>query len=103
MLRLIAILCCSIVLSTAASAAELVRYQAKEWQGKHIHDAEKVKTIAETLTNLGCEVTKHDHNGHTDLKYRCEEWKQLELETHEEAHQWENWLKEYGFETEHKH
>ncbi len=103
MLRVVAVLCCTLAMSSALTAAELVRYRTEQWQSKHIHDTEKVKTIAETLTTLGCEVEQNEHNGHTDLKYRCKEWKQLELETHEDAHQWEDWLKEYGFETEHQH
>ena len=30
-------------------------------------------------------------------------WKQKEYKSPKEAHQWEAWFKEYGFETEHKH
>jgi hypothetical protein len=85
------------------SAAELVRYRAEKWQAKHIHDDKKAKTISGTLTKLGCEVKQDQHNGHIDVKYRCPKWKQLELKSHDEAHKWEKWLKEYGFETQHQH
>ena len=86
-----------------ASAAEIVRYKAEKWQAKHIHDEKKAKTITETLTKLKCEVKKDQHNGHIDVKYRCAKWQQMELKSHDEAHKWEKWLKEYGFQTEHKH
>ena len=91
------------VMTATVMGAETVRYRAKEWQAKHIHDTKKAEKIADTLKSLGCEVEKNDHNGHLDVRYRCPDWKDLELKTHKEAHQWEDWLKEYGFETQHEH
>jgi hypothetical protein len=85
------------------SAEEIVRYRLTEWKRQHLHDAVKGKKIMDTLTKLGCEIQKEDHNGHIDLKYRCPEWKQLELKSHDDAHKWESWLKSFKFETEHKH
>ena len=84
-------------------ADEIVRYQLKDWKAKHIHDAKKTVTIVNTLKKLGCEVKQHQHNGHTDVSYRCPKWRQLELASHEDAHKWEKWLKEFNFKTEHKH
>jgi len=89
--------------ASPAAAEESVRYRCVKWKAKHIHDSEKADKIAATLEKLQCEVEKSDHSGHIDVRYRCPEWKVLELTTHDEAHQWESWLKEYGFETEHKH
>ncbi|MEM1224139.1 MAG: hypothetical protein AAGJ40_00490 [Planctomycetota bacterium] len=89
--------------SASIQAKEAVRYRCVEWKAKHIHDTKKADKIAETLKKLKCEVERHAHNGHEDLKYRCKEWKTLELKTHDEAHQWETWLKQYGFETQHQH
>jgi hypothetical protein len=94
---------CFVVSANDAGAAEIVKYRAEKWQAKHIHDDKKAKTISATLTDLGCEVKQNAHNGHIDVKYRCPKWKQMELKTHEEAHKWEKWLKEYGFETKHEH
>jgi predicted secreted Zn-dependent protease len=88
---------------TSVSAEEIVRYRLPEWKRKHLHDTAKATKIADTLTKLGCEVEKADHNGHIDVKYRCPDWKQLDLDSHEEAHKWEKWLKEFQFQTEHKH
>ncbi len=89
--------------ATSSDAAEIVRYRCKDWKAKHIHDAKKAATIAKTLKQLKCEVKEEKHGNHLDVKYRCVDWKQMELKTHEDAHKWEKWLKEYSFETEHKH
>jgi hypothetical protein len=89
--------------AASVSADEIVRYRLTEWKRQHLHDAAKATKITETLTKLGCEVQKENHNGHIDLKYRCPEWKQLKLNSHADAHKWEAWLKEFKFETEHKH
>jgi len=86
-----------------ATAEEIVRYRLTEWKSQHLHDVAKGKKITETLTKLGCEIKKEDHNGHVDLKYRCPEWKQLDLKSHDEAQKWEAWLTKFKFETEHKH
>jgi hypothetical protein len=86
-----------------AFADEIVRYQLAEWKAKHIHDAKAAETITKTLKKLGCELKQNRHNGHTDVRYRCVKWKDLKLSSHEEAHKWEHWLKEYQFKTEHKH
>lgn len=89
--------------SGEVSAEEVVRYQLTEWKAKHIHDAKKADTISTTLKKLGCELKKGQHDGHIDVKYRCPKWRQLDLDSHDEAHKWEKWLKEYGFKTQHKH
>lgn len=92
-----------LIVPSLAMADEIVRYQLEDWKAKHIHDAKKAKTIAATLKRLGCEMKQAQHNGHIDVRYRCPKWRQLELDSHEEAHKWEKWLKEYEFKTEHKH
>lgn len=89
--------------TVSVSADEIVRYRLTQWKRQHLHDATKAKKITETLTKLGCEVEKADHNGHIDVKYRCPQWKQLNLDSHADAQKWEAWLKEFKFETEHKH
>ena len=89
--------------AVAVGADEVVQYRCVDWKSKHLHDMEKATKIVETLEALGCELEKSDHNGHIDVKYRCEEWRQIEPDTHAEAHKWEEWLKEYEFETKHEH
>ncbi|MEM9587996.1 MAG: hypothetical protein AAGA03_12015 [Planctomycetota bacterium] len=103
MFRASLIILALVCLANTASAAELVRYRCPEWKTKHIHDSKKAKTISETLVKLKCEVKRNAHNGHEDLRYRCKDWTELSLKSHKEALKWEEWLKAYGFQTEHKH
>ena len=103
MFRILLITALMAALPAIASADEIVRYQLSDWKAKHIHDTKKADTIAQTLKKLGCELKKAEHNGHIDVKYRCPKWRQLDLDSHAEAHKWESWLKEFGFRTEHKH
>ena len=86
-----------------AGAAEVVHYQCKEWKAKHIHDAKKAEKISGTLKKLGVEVVESKHDGHIDLKYRCQKEKQLPVKSHQEAVKWEKWFKEYGFKVYHTH
>jgi hypothetical protein len=90
-------------LAEAADQKEDVLYRTVKWQAKHIHDAAKADKIAVTLKKLGCQLKRAEHDGHIDLSYHCPKWKKLSLKTHAEAHQWEKWLKEYGFQTQHQH
>ncbi|MCG8650483.1 MAG: hypothetical protein MI861_11665 [Pirellulales bacterium] len=103
MIRLIVLTIALLAVPTFASGAEIVRYQLSDWKTKHIDDSKKADTIAKTLKKLGCELKKEQHNGHIDLKYRCRKWHEMKLDSHNEAHKWEKWLKEYHFKTEHKH
>ncbi len=103
MIRLTGFLLLVGMLTLSASAAEIVRYRLPTWKAKHIHDSKKADIIADTLGKLKCELERKEHDGHIDVRYRCPQWRQLELKTHEEAHKWEKWLKDYEFETEHKH
>lgn len=98
------LLACSLtLLPSLVMADEVVRYQLTQWKAKHIHDAKKAETIAGTLKKLGCELKRYQHNGHIDVKYRCPKWRELRLDSHADALQWEKWLKEFEFKTEHKH
>lgn len=103
MFRIFAFVVAVALVPAVGSADEIVRYQLSSWKAKHIHDAKKADTITKTLQKLGCELKKEKHNGHIDVKYRCVKWRQLKFDTHEEAHKWEKWLKDYDFKTEHKH
>ncbi len=103
MIRMIVLAAALATTASMAAGDEIVRYQLTEWKAKHIHDAKKADTIAKTLKKLGCELKKEQHNGHIDVKYRCPKWHELKLDSHDDAHKWEKWLKEYEFKTEHKH
>jgi len=85
-----------------AAAKELVSYRLEKWKTTHA-EGDQGDKLVETLKKLRCEVKVGSHGGHTDVNYRCPKWQQLALKSHEEAHQWEGWLKKHGFETKHDH
>lgn len=88
----------------AAAADEfIVEFRLAKWKTAHVNDAKTAKTISDTLKKIGCEVSMHDHDGHTDIKYRCTAWRSLALPSDDAAHKWEAWLKKQGFETKHAH
>ena len=103
MIRMIVLAVALMTVPSLAAADEIVRYRLQDWKAKHIHDAKKAETIAGTLKKLRCEVKRNQHDGHEDVRYRCPKWHELKLKTHDDAHKWEKWFKEYEFETEHKH
>lgn len=103
MIRIAAFLMLLFAAPMVSSAAENVTYQLKDWKAKHMHDTKKADKIIDTLKKLGCEVERHQHGNHYDVKYRCPKARKLELKTHKEALAWEKWLKEYGFVTKHTH
>ena len=78
-------------------------FRMKNWKSMHIKNAESAKKHADTLKQLGCEVKTASHNGHTDVTSRTTYWKSLALDSHDQAHQWLNFLKSSGFETIHGH
>jgi hypothetical protein len=86
----------------SVAASEVVQYRLKAWRTTHAEGSKAEKFVG-TLKKLRCEVKVGSHGGHTDVKYRCEKWQSLALKDHKTAHQWESWLKKYGFETKHEH
>lgn len=86
-----------------AAGRELVQYRLPDWKVLHLHQPQEVGQKTTLYRALGCEVTTSQHNGHSDLKLRCSEWHEIELSTHEAAHQWQKFLNQAGFETRHEH
>ncbi len=80
-----------------------VRYRLTQWKTLHFQDMGKAETHFQTVKSLGCEAKKAAHNGHTDVTYRCPQWKVMKTKSDEESHKWEKWLKAVGFETQHSH
>jgi hypothetical protein len=89
--------------SARSEQAWLVDFRLRQWKSMHFDSEKQADVHYRTVKQLGCEVRKFAHNGHTDVKYRCPRWKQMKLETDKEAHQWVRWLKKVGFETRHEH
>lgn len=81
----------------------IVEFRLPQWRTMHFPTTEKAEQHLRTVKKLGCEATKHDHNGHVDVRYRCVKWKQMKLATDQEAHQWVHWLQRIGFQTVHEH
>lgn len=82
---------------------EIVQYRLADWKSQHIHKTEEMTQLLALTRGLGCEVQSNSHNGHTDVKMRCPEWMEIELNNHEAAHSWQKFLNDLGFETKHEH
>ena len=82
---------------------EVVQYRLNDWKSQHTHEAEKTSQLIALMRGMGCEVESASHNGHTDVKMRCLEWMEIELDSHDAAHSWQAFLKEMGFEVKHEH
>jgi hypothetical protein len=85
------------------TASEIVQYRLAKWKTAHTNGKVNTDKLVKTLKTLRCEVKVGSHGGHTDVRYRCSKWHKLSLKDHASAHQWETWLKKYGFETKHAH
>lgn len=85
------------------SHREVVKYRLVDWNSQHIHQSAEVGQLTTLYRSLACEVDKHDHSGHTDLRVRCPQWLEIELPSHEAAHKWQEFLQNAGFETAHEH
>ena len=85
-----------------AASSEVVQYRLAKWKTTHAA-GDQTEKLVKTLKTLRCEVKVGSHGGHTDVQYRCAKWQALALKNHDAAHQWESWLKKYGFETKHEH
>lgn len=80
-----------------------VQYRLTEPKTLHLHDADKADQIVGTLQMIGVEVATHSHGDHLDARFHCPQWKTIELANEAQAHSWEKWLQEAGFETHHTH
>ncbi len=80
-----------------------VRFRMATSRTVHLHDEAKAKKIINTLRMIGCEVTSKSHGNHLDATFSCPDWLTIELADEPQAHAWQSWLKESGFETKHTH
>ncbi len=83
--------------------AEVVAFQLTEWHQQHFDDAQKAAQHFQAIKDLGCEVKQSQHDGHTDIVYRCATWKEMKVANHKLAEQWNGWLQGSGFDTHHAH
>jgi len=82
-----------------SASAKKIGFRVSEWKTIHSHDASVMQTEMETLTKIGCEVTTASHGNHVDLKYRCSNWKTIEVPTDDLSSQWTVWLADKEMET----
>jgi hypothetical protein len=82
---------------------EIVAFQLKDWHEQHFDDTHKAAQHYQAIKGLGCEVKQSQHDGHTDIVYRCTTWKEMKVANHKLADQWNGWLKGSGFDTHHAH
>jgi hypothetical protein len=106
--KIVSILTLTFALATFTSSAraaerEVVAYRLANWKTIHFDDSRRADIHVQTIKRLGCEVKSGDHGGHIDVSYRCTEWREISLDSHDKAHEWEGWLKASGFETRHQH
>ena len=85
------------------SHKEVVKYRLADWRSQHIHQEAEIGQLTTLYRSLACEVEHVDHDGHTDLKYRCPQWMEIDLPSHQAAHKWQEFLNKAGFETSHEH
>lgn len=83
----------------ADDGAKKVGFRLASWKTIHTHDQESVKSNVATLKKLGCEVATNNHGDHVDVRYRCVNWKSMELPSEQLAVQWTDWLSDKGLET----
>lgn len=82
---------------------EVVAFRIAEWKEMHFDDAKRAQQHFEAVKGLGCEAKIDSHGSHTDVVYRCRDWKQMTVKNHEQSRQWERWLKASGFDVWHGH
>ena len=74
-------------------------FRLTEWKTIHSHSEDQAKQEIATLKKIGCEVETANHGNHIDVKYRCAEWKALQLTTDQLVNQWATWCQSKGLET----
>ena len=104
----IALVCLLVTMAGFASLAsaagrEMVRFRIVEQKTVHLNDQKTAAAYHQSLTKLGVQSKVHSHGNHFDLTFHCPQWREANFKSHDEAHQWEHWLKSLGFETEHHH
>ena len=88
-LPILAVFSMFIAAANASEAAESIAFRSKEWQSVHAKDAADADKTRATLRKLGCETKIDNHGDHSDVTFRSAEWREVTLESHENADRWE--------------
>lgn len=81
---------------------EEVAYRIPGWVVLHPQKEDEAQELVAIVKGLGCEVREARHEGHSDVSFRCVEWKHIDLPSHEAAEAWQKWMTTTGFETRHE-
>lgn len=82
-----------------SAAPKIVGYRAPEWESIHTTSEDEATQVIATLKKIGCEVDTVDHDNHIDVKFRCAEWRSMQVKTFGLQGQWAEWCKKHGLET----
>ena len=88
---------------TKAQQGYVVQFRLPEGRSAHFEDSRSAEKVSQTMMRLGCEVRRQNHGDHMDIAYRCPQWRTIDVASDAEAHRWQTWLKNQGFETAHRH
>jgi hypothetical protein len=86
-----------------APGAVAVQFQLPTWKTQHFTNQTQAAEAALWFKALGCEVQQGQHAGHIDLNVRCATARTLVCDSHDQAHELQNWLNQNGFQTQHTH
>lgn len=94
----------TVVVSPPANTQKpTVKFRLTTPKTVHLHDQEAAKKIINTLKLVGCQVQTNEHNGHLDATFSSPNWITIELPSEDNAHAWQKWFDDSGFETQHEH
>jgi len=102
-LSVLAIVSIANTVAIASEVGESVAFRSKDWQSLHAEDDADTEKKLSLLRKLGCETKVNRHGDHSDVAFRSVAWREVTLESHENADRWEQWLSKNGFETLHGH
>ena len=78
-------------------ATPVLAFTLPAWKTIHFNDDDKAVEHVTIAKKLGCTVQQREHAGHTDVTYRCSDWKVLTVEDAKDLETWVKWLTSAGF------
>ena len=81
------------------ASTKKVGFRLTKWKTIHTNSEDEAQETIGALQKIGCEVDSNTHGDHIDVKYRCSQWKSIELATDQLVNQWSSWCEAKGMET----
>jgi len=82
-----------------SASAKQVGFRLTKWKTAHTSSEAEAQEMIGALQKIGCEVDSDIHEAHIDVKYRCLQWKSIQLATDQLVAQWSTWCEAKGMET----